>query len=270
MLNNASLADPESVKEVLVKLDATDNTKALAVVAYSSFLKFHKLSWLPPKYQRPDKIPWVPTEAMIDALISGTTQPISVILLTLKHTAMRIGEALRLRYIDVNAENRTVTVNLPEKGSNSRIIKVPQQVIDVLQSLPKTGERVFGQYKTREEEIKFRQNKEACLKHQRNRLARKLGIPELNSVIFHSLRHWKGTMEYHETKDIMDVKYLLGHRNIQNTIKYIHMEQAIFKEADDKFHVKVAETLDEATKLLEVGYEFVTDMDGKKLFRKRK
>jgi len=48
------------------------------------------------------------------------------------------------------------------------------------------------------------------------------------------------------------------------------MEQAIFKESDDKFYVKVAETLDEATKLLEVGYEFVTDMDGKKLFRKRK
>jgi hypothetical protein len=48
------------------------------------------------------------------------------------------------------------------------------------------------------------------------------------------------------------------------------MEQAIFKDADDKVHVKVAETLDEATKLLEVGYEFVTDMEGKKLFRKRK
>jgi hypothetical protein len=48
------------------------------------------------------------------------------------------------------------------------------------------------------------------------------------------------------------------------------MEQTIFKETEDKFHVKIADTLDEATKLLEVGYEFVTDMEGKKLFRKRK
>jgi hypothetical protein len=72
-------------------------------------------------------------------------------------------------------------------------------------------------------------------------------------------------MEYHETKDIIPFQCVLGNRNVQNTLKYIHLEQAIFKEADDKFHVRVAETLGEATKLLEVGYEFVTAMDGKKL-----
>lgn len=51
---------------------------------------------------------------------------------------------------------------------------------------------------------------------------------------------------------------------------YINLEQAIFDEADDEFHVKVADTLDEACKLMEIGFEYVTDMDGKKLFRKRK
>jgi hypothetical protein len=34
--------------------------------------------------------------------------------------------------------------------------------------------------------------------------------------------------------------------------------------------VKVASTMDAACKLLENGFEFVTDMDGAKLFRKRK
>ena len=38
----------------------------------------------------------------------------------------------------------------------------------------------------------------------------------------------------------------------------------------DKYHVKVAHSLDEACKLLEVGFEYVTDMDGAKIFRKRK
>lgn len=32
----------------------------------------------------------------------------------------------------------------------------------------------------------------------------------------------------------------------------------------------VAESLEEACKLLEVGFEYVTDMEGKKVFRKRK
>jgi len=42
------------------------------------------------------------------------------------------------------------------------------------------------------------------------------------------------------------------------------------KEADDQFTVKVAHTLDEAVALMEVGYEFHCEVEGKKLFRKRK
>jgi hypothetical protein len=44
----------------------------------------------------------------------------------------------------------------------------------------------------------------------------------------------------------------------------------LFQNTDDEYHVKVAQTLDEATKLLEVGFEYVTDMDGAKIFKKRK
>jgi hypothetical protein len=51
---------------------------------------------------------------------------------------------------------------------------------------------------------------------------------------------------------------------------YINIERAIFNESNYEFHVKVASTLEEARKLLEVGFEYVTDMEGKKLFRKRK
>ena len=35
-------------------------------------------------------------------------------------------------------------------------------------------------------------------------------------------------------------------------------------------HTKVETTLAEACKLLEVGFEYVTEVDGHKLFRKRK
>lgn len=39
---------------------------------------------------------------------------------------------------------------------------------------------------------------------------------------------------------------------------------------DDEFTCKVADTIKEAKELVEVRFEFVTDMDAKKLFRKRK
>jgi hypothetical protein len=48
------------------------------------------------------------------------------------------------------------------------------------------------------------------------------------------------------------------------------MEQALFSDNNNDFHVKVAETVEECCALVEVGFEYVTEMDGKKIFRKRK
>lgn len=76
-------------------------------------------------------------------------------------------------------------------------------------------------------------------------------------------------MEYHKNKDLAHVQRLLGHKSILNTMIYVNLEQAIFEESDD-YIVKTASNIDEASKLLEVGFEYVTDMEGMKLFRKRK
>jgi len=38
----------------------------------------------------------------------------------------------------------------------------------------------------------------------------------------------------------------------------------------DEYSSAVAKTLDEARKLVEAGFEYVTDVEGNKLFRKRK
>jgi integrase len=232
------------------------------VATYSSFLKFDKRSWIPPKYRRQDKIPFIPQEAEVDALISGCSRRISALLLLLKETGMRIGEACRLKWTDINAENNTVAVNEPEKGSNARIIRVSQHLIGVIEALPKKCERVFGKSN--------KTDKSHSYQRQRIWLSKKLANPRLQKITFHTFRHWKATTEYHKTKDIVHVQRLLGHRNIQNTLCYINLEQAIFKDSIDQFHVKVADSIEDACKLLEVGYEYVTDMDGRKLFRKRK
>jgi hypothetical protein len=48
------------------------------------------------------------------------------------------------------------------------------------------------------------------------------------------------------------------------------MEKVFFSESTQDYTVKVATTIEESCKLLEVGFEFLTEIDGKKLFRKRK
>jgi len=49
-------------------------------------------------------------------------------------------------------------------------------------------------------------------------------------------------------------------------LKYVHLVN--FKE--DEWTSKVARTLNEACSLIDAGFEYVTDMEGVKIFRKRK
>jgi len=74
-------------------------------------------------------------------------------------------------------------------------------------------------------------------------------------------------MEYHRTKDILHVKRMLGHRKIDSTLVYT---QLVDFECDDDFTCRAARTLEEASQLIEAGFEYVTDIDDVKLFRKRK
>jgi hypothetical protein len=59
---------------------------------------------------------------------------------------------------------------------------------------------------------------------------------------------------------------LLGHRNIQNTLIYTQLVN--FESGE--YHSVTAKTVEEAKQLIEAGFEYVTDMEGIKLFKKRK
>jgi hypothetical protein len=59
---------------------------------------------------------------------------------------------------------------------------------------------------------------------------------------------------------------LLGHKSIKNTLVYTHLVDF----GGDEFVCKVAKSVDEAKVLVEGGFDYVTDVDGLKLFKKRK
>jgi len=105
----------------------------------------------------------------------------------------------------------------------------------------------------------------------RKRTIAKLANPRLKRITFHTFRHWKGTMEYHKTKDILHVKTTLGHKYIGSTMTYINLESAIFHITNEEYTCKTAENTNEATQLIENGFEYVTTTpDALMLFRKRK
>ena len=52
-------------------------------------------------------------------------------------------------------------------------------------------------------------------------------------------------------------------------MKYVDIANAIHRDTGN-YTCKVAKTLEEVTALIEAGFEYVTEMGGAKLFRKRK
>lgn len=88
-------------------------------------------------------------------------------------------------------------------------------------------------------------------------------------IHFHSMRHWKGTMKYHKTEDIFRVISVLGHKRIDKTMIYVHLEQALLQTTSEDFHVTVAKSREEIKGLLETGFEYVCEKDGLMFFRKR-
>jgi integrase len=178
----------------------------------------------------------------------------------IKETAARLGELEFLKWSDINEEQRTAYITA-EKGSNNRYIPISPKLIGMLQALQHNTDRVFPSNK---------HTMRTLFERIRDRTAKKLNNPRLRRIHCHTFRHWRATMEYHKTHEILQVQQLLGHKDIKSTLIYINLEQALFHTATDEWIVKTAKTIEESIKLLEVGFEHVTDQDGLKLYRKRK
>lgn len=257
----AVLTDPETIKKVLAEQKTwNDGYKMLIVYAYESFIKMEGLKWLRPKYRQPDAFPFIPTNEEEIQLISALGQKVGTFCQGLYDTGANPGELVKAQWIDINVESRTTQIR-PVKGHNPRVLPISEQFLNRLARFPKTSQRIFNINSLK-----------SCFYPQRKKAARKFANPRLLKISFTTFRHFKGTMEYHRTKDILYVKKLLGHKRIENTLKYIDLEAMIFKPTNEEFFTKVASNVQEACELIESGFEYVTGeyMDGGKIFRKRK
>jgi len=266
-----NLYEPESVKELLakknlaetyasVKREWSEGYKATVSDAYSLFLQMEGLGWRKPRYQRPQRLAFIPTETELDQLIAACGKVVGTFLQGLKDTGADPGELGAATWTDVDSVKKLLAVNYPVKGHDPRILRVSEEFLARLNRLAKRGEKIFSYVGLR-----------ANFEHQRRRAAAKLENPRLMKIRFTTFRHWKGTMEYHKTKDILHVKKILGHKNIKNTLIYIDYEKAIFGPgATDEFTVRVSSNIQEDRELVEAGFEYVTEREGQKIYRKRK
>ena len=259
----AKLLDPEQAKNYLAKATLSENRKDKLTQDLARFYHYKAIPFTKPHYTRIEKLPFIPTETEVDQLIAACGKKTACFLQLLKETGMRPGEAWNLEWIEIDQERRTVNVT-PEKNSRPRQLHLSTRLIAMLNGQAKIYSYVFRNPRVSPLTSleRFRRNYEET----RKVMALKVQNQRINSISFKTLRHFKATMEYHRTKDILHVMQVLGHKNIRNTLVYTHL----VNWESDEFVSKVAKTVKEASDLVEAGFDYVCDVEGYKLFRKRK
>ena len=214
------LNNPQETKLTLANFKWQNSTKNITAGILKCYYKFLGISFEKPKYQEERGLPFKPTEEELNILISSGYNRTATRLQTLKETGARIGELDKLKWTDIDFKRRTIHITA-EKGSNSRILPISPRLIDMLNRHPRKNDKVFQAPK---------ENFGKTFDALRKRTATKLNMPRLKSIHQHTFRHWKGTMEYHKTKDILHVLKPLGHKNIKNTLVYTQLVN--FNEQD--------------------------------------
>jgi len=266
-----NILNPEDAISLLLVSNWSDNTKSKRVDDLASFYAFRKITWTPPRYRKVWKIPFLPMDSEIEQLIDeiehGTRygKKYATALRFAKDTGARLGELWQVEWTDFDLERSLVNIGKPEKNSDARQLKISSKLVSMLNTLPRRSTYVFRNPSS--DSGKSLKDFSRTFSKQRKRAAEKLNNPRLLRISFKTLRHYKATYEYRRTRDIVHVQHVLGHRNIKNTLVYIHL---VNDDDSCEYVSKAASTVAEARQFIESGFDYVTDIEGQKLFRKRK
>jgi integrase len=261
--NRCNLSDPEAVKIFIATLDSSNGYKKNLSYAYDCYVKFNGLTWKKPKYFVDSKFPKIPQKAHINAIIADVSKRLRLAICISRDTGLRPIEIMRLRLRDVDLAKGAIYPATAKHGS-PRMLKLKSATLQMLNAYLvdvhiEPNEKRFGCWNSDIYGRKFRTT--------RNRVAYKLNDPTIKTIRLYDLRHYFATMLFAKTNDILFVKQQMGHKKLDNTMKYT---QILNLDHDDNYTCKIAQTIEEDRELIENGFQFVTERDGLKIYRKRK
>ncbi len=252
--DETDLTEPEQIKLYIANLQVANSYKQNMLKAYNYFAIINQIEWNRPRYKHERKIPTIPTRENIMKVISHARK-YTTIFKILMETGLMPYELSKITEKDIDYDRRILSAT-GYKGHASRTFKLTEETNAMLKTY-------FAKYK------KFPDSKymSKLWRQHRNTVSSKLQNKAIKNIRLYDLRHYYATMLYAKTKDILYVKQQMGHKKIETTMFYT---QLIHYDLEENYTCKTATNVKEAQKLIEVGFEYITEMDGIKLFRKRK
>lgn len=266
--NHADLNDPEAVEQFIAQLKTTEGYKATLCTAYQKYCTYYKIEWEQPTYTGQSKIFKLPRKEQILQIIASATKGDLPLKLSISYECglrpVEVTGEHGLTPENIDLTNKTITPNTAKHGL-PRMLPISTNLRDQIQAFIikkklNNKDRLFNQTP---------RNYSKVYRTLRNRVARNLNDPSIRQIRLYDLRHYFGTMLYDKTKNLGFTAEQMGHRNWANTQIYVKI-LAILNLNEEEFHCAVARTPEEICKLIETGFQYVTEMDGLKFFKKRK
>ena len=261
LTQHTNLEDPEQVKTYIAKRNSGNGYKRNLAIAYNKYCKYYEIKWNMPIYHPEPKAIKIPTKEKIQMLIAKALPPLSTKLQISMETGLRPIELTNLKVKDIDQEQKMICPTTAKNGSPKRL-KISQQLSNTIQ-------KHIDKHRLNPNDKLFTGNAAEYGAHyraMRNRLADKLHDPTIKNIRLYDLRHYYATTLYAKTRDILLVKQQMGHKKIETTLIYTQL----LNLNDDEWICKTATNVKEATALIEAGFEYIQEIDGIRLYRKRK
>ena len=257
----ANLNNPDTVTQYITHMKTGNNYKIAMIRTYMQYCKHNNLTWNPPKYTSDTKAIKIPSQPKLDQLIANSGKTLATKLRISKETGLRPIELMNLKVKDIALEQRTIYPTTAKHGA-SRSLIISTNLRDTIQAHINRNKLQLNDKLFKGDALLYGH----AFRQMRNHLSDKLNDPSLKQIRLYDFRHYFATTLYHKYKDLLLVKQQMGHKRVETTLIYTQLLNA----PDDEYVSKTAANVKEAQNLIESGFEYVTEMDNVKIFRKRK
>jgi integrase/recombinase XerD len=171
-------------------------------------------------YPRPaSKLPAVMLPEEIMKMIDGVQNlKHRTILMLLYSTGMRVSEIANCRIADIDSKNMRIKI-VQGKGAKDRYTILSQQILLELRAyylIYKPKEYLFNGYRPAS------RYSVRTIQHLMQKALVKAGLENKNYTI-HTIRHSFATHLLDNGTDLYTIKELMGHNNLQTTMRYMHL-----------------------------------------------
>jgi integrase len=258
----ADLNNPKEIEKAILNHTGKNTYKAHLALIYWHYCQFKNMDWKIPKIEKESREIRPPTTEKVNMLISASGKITSLKLKVMKETGARPIELFRLKVSSIDIEQKIIYFEACKHG-NARRIKVSESLIELLKRYIETYKIQFTDPLFQSDPIHLGDQ----FRTTRNLLAKKMNDPSIKLIRLYDIRHYYATMDYHKFQDIKRTQYLMGHKHSNTTDIYTHLLE---NGEEAEYTCKTASTIKEATQLIEQGFQYITEMEGIKIFKKRK